>query len=135
MNENYLNLIEIYRKNNMQQNKNLKNYVAIDGFSKGNMDSTLYSQFENYVPRTLNENDPEILLMTYQFALIDLQLYLDVHPDDVVTKELFDKYLAEYNKVKKDFESNKYPVTLDSMANTGKTWKWLKNWPFGKGDK
>lgn len=135
MNENYLNLIEIYRKNNVEYNKNIKNYVAIDGFSKGNMDSTLYNQFENYVPRVLPENNLEVLLMTYQFAIIDLQLYLDVHPNDVVTKELFDKYLVEYNRVKKEFEEKKYPVTLSSNANMGNNWKWLNNWPFGKGDK
>ena len=95
MNQNYLNLIRLYQSQNPNNSKNLKYYVAIDGLSKGNMDATLYDPFGNYVPRKLDENNPLNLLRAYQFALIDLQLYLDTHPNDVVTKELFDKYLDE----------------------------------------
>ena len=130
MNQNYLNLIRLYQSQNPNNSKNLKYYVAIDGLSKGNMDATLYDPFGNYVPRKLDENNPLNLLRAYQFALIDLQLYLDTHPNDVVTKELFDKYLDEYNQAKKLYEEKCGPLTLDSEANKGKVWKWQKGWPF-----
>lgn len=130
MNQNYLNLIRLYQNQNPNNQKNLKFYVAIDGYSKGNMDATLYDPFGNYVPRKLDDNNPFNLLRAYQFALIDLQLYLDTHPTDVVTKELFDKYLNEYNKMKNFYEEKCGPLTLDSEANEGKVWKWQKNWPF-----
>ena len=123
MNQNYLNLIRLYQSQNPNNSKNLKYYVAIDGLSKGNMDATLYDPFGNYVPRKLDENNPLNLLRAYQFALIDLQLYLDTHPNDVVTKELFDKYLDEYNQAKKLYEEKWGPLTLDSEANKGKVWK------------
>lgn len=130
MNQNYLNLIRLYQSQNPNNSKNLKYYVATDGLSKGNMDATLYDPFGNYVPRKLDENNPLNLLRAYQFALIDLQLYLDTHPNDVVTKELFDKYLDEYNQAKKLYEEKWGPLTLDSEANKGKVWKWQKGWPF-----
>lgn len=135
MNQNYLNLIELYRKANNNTTQSLKYYVAADGLSKGNMDATIYDQFENYVPRKLDTNNPKIMLMAYNFALIDLQLYLDVHPEDVVSKELFDKYLEEYIKTKRQYESISGPITLDSSFNLGNAWKWQKNWPFAGGDK
>ena len=45
-------------------------------------------------------------------------------------KELFDKYLDEYNQAKKLYEEKCGPLTLDSEANKGKVWKWQKGWPF-----
>lgn len=135
MNQNYLNLIELYHKRNNSKQNTIKYNVASDGLSKGNMDATLYDQFGNYVPRKLNTNDPKIQLMSYNFAIIDLQLYLDTHPNDVVTKELFDKYLEDYIKVRRIYESTYGPLTLDSSYNLGKEWKWQKNWPFASGDK
>ncbi len=146
----YLNLIGLYQSNNQNNNtynpninnmynqnqgSNINYFLAIDGFSNGNMDSTLYDQFENYVPRKLNQNDIRIALLAYNFALIDLQLYLDVNPNDVVTKELFDKYLTSYNETKKKYESMYGALTLDSVANLGQSWTWQKNWPFEGGVK
>ena len=56
MNYNYLNLIKLYQDGYRANNKqDLSFYVALDGLSKGNMDSTLYNQFENKVPRKLDE--------------------------------------------------------------------------------
>ncbi|MFR7881580.1 MAG: spore coat protein CotJB [Christensenellales bacterium] len=131
MNQNYLNLIRLYQSQNPNNSKNLKYYVAIDGLSKGNMDATLIMiLLETMFQENLMKNNPLNLLRAYQFALIDLQLYLDTHPNDVVTKELFDKYLDEYNQAKKLYEEKCGPLTLDSEANKGKVWKWQKGWPF-----
>ena len=134
MNYNYLNLIKLYQDNLRTNNSNLGFYVALDGFSKGNMDSTLYNQFENRVPRKLDEKNPLHLLMAYQFALIDLQLFLDVNPNNKVVKDLFDRYLEQYHNAKKEYESKYGPITLDSNFNKGQTWKWQEKWPFEGGN-
>ena len=132
MNYNYLNLIKLYQDGNRTNNNksDLGFYVALDGLSKGNMDSTLYNQFENKVPRKLDEKNPLHLLMAYQFALIDLQLFLDVNPNNKVVKDLFDRYLEQYQNAKKEFESKNGPLTIDSNLNKGQTWKWQNKWPF-----
>ncbi len=137
MNQNYLNLIKLYKDQNYN-NDYMPNYHpfydAIEGYSKGNMDKGLYNQMGNLTPRKLDSNNPLNLLRAYQFAIIDLQLYLDVNPSDLETKALFDKYLENYNDLKKRYESTNYPLTLDSPDNAGKTWKWQKNWPFKGGN-
>lgn len=131
MNYNYLNLIKLYQDGYRANNKqDLSFYVALDGLSKGNMDSTLYNQFENKVPRKLDEKNPLHLLMAYQFAIIDLQLYLDVNPNNKVVKDLYDRYLEQYLNAKKEYESKYGPITLDSTFNKGPNWKWQNNWPF-----
>lgn len=132
MNNNYLNLIKLYQ-DQYRTNNSLGFYVALDGLSKGNMDSKLYNQFQNYVPRELNKNNPLHMLMAYQFAIIDLQLYLDVRPNDTIVKELFDRYLDEYLKMKKLYEAQNGPITLCSEFNKGPMWKWQKKWPFEGG--
>ena len=123
MNQNYLNLIKLYKDQNYN-NDYMPNYHpfydAIEGYSKGNMDKGLYYY-------KTHEN-------SQMFAIIDLQLYLDVNPSDLETKALFDKYLENYNDLKKRYESTNYPLTLDSPDNAGKTWKWQKNWPFKGGN-
>lgn len=129
---NYLNLIQLYQKN--QKPNNLSFYLALDGLSKGNMDSTLYNQFQNYVPRELDKNNPLHLLMAYQFALIDLQLYLDTRPNDLVVKELFNNYQKDYLQAKQNYEKINGPITLSSEDNTT-MWNWQKNWPFSGGIK
>lgn len=134
MNYNYLNLIKLYQDNLRANNSNLGFYVALDGFSKGNMDSTLYNQFENKVPRKLDEKNPLNMLMAYQFALIDLQLFLDVNPNNKVVKDLFDRYLNEYLNTKKEYELKYGPITLDSKENKGPTWKWQNKWTFDGGN-
>ena len=129
MNQNYLNLIRLYKNSNY--NQNLKFYSPIEGFSKGNLDKDLYDQFLNYVPRKLNENDEFNILRANLFAVIDLQLYLDTHPDDQKAKELFDKYLNKYIEVKKSIENKWGPLVLTSKENMGQGWKWLKKWMPG----
>ena len=56
------------------------------------MDVALYDPFANYVAKKLDDKDPKVLLRAFLFAMIDLQLYLDVHPDDVVVKDLFTQF-------------------------------------------
>ena len=122
MNYNYLNLIKLYQDNLRANNSNLGFYVALDGFSKGNMDSKL------------DEKNPLHMLMAYQFALIDLQLFLDINPNNKVVKDLFDRYLEQYLNTKKEYESKYGPITLDSNENKGPTWKWQNKWPFDGGN-
>ena len=138
----YFNLIGLYQPNNTnvkgynkEEKPNINYFLAIDGFSNGNMDSTLYDQFENYVPRKQNQNDIRVALLAYNFALIDLQLYLDVNPNDVVTKELFDKYLIAFNDTLQKYEAMYGALTIGSTSNLGSGYSWQKSWPFEGGGK
>lgn len=127
---NYFDLNHLNQELANNQRASVKFALAVDGLSKGNMDVALYDPFANYVAKKLDDKDPKVLLRAFLFAMIDLQLYLDVHPDDVVVKELFNKYLEEFRKMKEEIERKEGPLTLDSKYNLTKDWVWEHNWPF-----
>ncbi len=127
MNQNYLNLIKLYKDN---KSTTTNYYDALEGYAKGNMNKALYNSYKGLNPTNLDANNPYILLGAYQFAIIDLQLYLDMHPDDKSAKELFDKYLNLYIDTKKTFVANNIPLTIDCETNLKQGFNWQKNWPF-----
>lgn len=127
---NFLDFEELSRNLNPSGANNIDVATVIEGFSKGNMDQDLYNPYRNYKPILLNKNDPAIMAKAYWFAITDLQLYLDVHPDDMATKELFNKYVEEFHRLEKQVESKDGPITVASNYNLTPTWVWQKNWPF-----
>lgn len=131
MNQNYLNLVKLYQEQNKPVNNHLFN--ALDGYSKGNMFEDLYDQYQNYQIIKRSETNPYDVLRAHQFALIDLGLYLDLHPNDQVIKKEYDEHLKKYNETKKLYEAQIGPLTIDCEKNSEKGWLWQKNWPFNGG--
>lgn len=127
---NFLDFEELSRNLNSSGVNHIDLASVIEGFSKGNMDQDLYDPYRNYKPILLNENDPSIMLKAYWFAITDLQLYLDVHPDDTTTKELFNKYVEEFQRLEKQVEAKDGPITVATTYNLTPRWLWQKNWPF-----
>jgi len=121
---------------NINFNRNEKLFNLENGFNKGNMFENLYSKYKNHVYK-LSVNNPkdELLykIQMYNFALKDLNLYLDTHPTD-------QSMLNEYLKIKSTLEDNiskyesKYgPLTSFNSTNDDK-WDWINNpWPWDKG--
>ena len=108
-------------QNNMQgnsKNQNSNLVSAEEGFKRGNLFKNLYDEYKNYKPRKLVANsEREDLLMQIEennFAMIELQLYLDIYPNDSNALSLFNKYL----NIKKDlvniYEEKYGPLTIDS---------------------
>ena len=85
---NFFDLNKLGQNKNQLEKTNIEIVTPIEALSKGNMDKNLYNQFENYQPALLNKNNPNDMLKAYNFMLIDLQLYLDVHPEDENVKEI-----------------------------------------------
>lgn len=105
-----------------------------EGLKRGNMFGNLYDPYKNYKPRELDpKNEREALLyqlMQYKFALIELNLHLDTHPNDREAIELFNKYLEVEKKMCEKYESMYGPLVVDSM-NDESSWKWIKSpWPW-----
>ena len=76
--------------------------------------------------------DREMLLRkisTYQFAALDLQLYLDTHPDDGKAIEKLNMFKAKAAPLIEDYEKKYGP--LKKSANEGNNWSWIKApWPW-----
>lgn len=114
-----------------RQSRDTRFYLASQGLSKGNMSVELYDNFSNYVPRELPfTKDNE--LRAYNFAIIDLALYLDTHPDDVNVKTLYDQYVAKFNDLLKTLEQQNgmYTIYSSNVMNNSKNWTWNKSFPW-----
>lgn len=128
---NYFDVNQLNRKMTNVINDSPNLFDAIEALSKGNSDKNLYDPYKNYIPQNLNVNNLENKLKAYYFMLIDLQLYLDVHPEDYQMKKTFDKYLEMYKKSEESLEKAKGPLCLTSEDQfTSSNWEWQKDWPF-----
>jgi spore coat protein JB len=105
------------------------------GWLRGNLFSNLYEPYKNYKPANLDpKTERETLLfqvMQYKFALIELNLYLDTHPSDTETINLYNKYLNIEKQMCDKYESMYGPLTLDSNYLNKNTWTWQNSpWPW-----
>ena len=107
-----------------------------EGFNKGNMFENLYSKYKNHVYKLkVNNKRDELLykIQIYCFALIDLGLYLDLHPTETNTLKLYNEYNKELNKLKNQYLEMYGPLTMNQM-NSNSKWTWINNpWPWDKG--
>lgn len=104
-----------------------------EGFLKGNMFKDLYEPYKNYnVRKIVPKNEKELLLYNIYklcFAINDLNLYLDINPNDQVMYDTFKKYTESYNKLVCEYEE-KYGV-LNLNGDISTNYSWYKNpWPW-----
>ena len=66
------------------------------GFSRGNLFNNLYDQYKNYKPVMINPQSEKDALLNqwqqYNFAVVELNLYLDTYPNDVNALKLLNNY-------------------------------------------
>lgn len=114
-------------------NKSIELFEPYQGFIRGNMFPSLFDQYGRiYDIKPMNE---QAELLTYidifDFALIDLGLYLDVYPDNQKAIEVYNKFLQEKKNIVKKYEESYGPITLNSDALNTLPWSWDNNpWPW-----
>ena len=121
-----------------QSDFNMSNQQTIDpthGWFLGNLFANLYDPYKNFKPMELvPRNERETLLyqvMQYKFALIELDLYLDTHPNDSDAIKLYKQYLEIEKQMCDKYESMYGPLTLGSEHVGKNTWNWKKSpWPW-----
>ena len=140
-NTNY-NQLDKMNMNLTMNNQNMPNMLQkqqpIDptkGWMRGNLFTNLYDPYKNYKPAKLNpKNERETLLyqvMQYKFALIELNLYLDTHPNDTEMINLYNQYQTIEKQMCDKYESMYGPLTLDSNYLNKNTWVWKNSpWPW-----
>ncbi len=57
------------------------------------------------------------------FCVVDMQLYLDTHPDDEEAFEYFKEAVEAYEEAKEKFEANFGPLTGSATAKQER-WNW-----------
>lgn len=74
----------------------------------------------------------EILLKkisTYHFAVFDLQLFLDTHPNDKKTLEKMNEYKNAVKPLIKEYEEKFGPLTKSMTSSNN--WSWIMGpWPW-----
>ncbi len=91
-------------------------YGAYEGYLKGNMFKNLYEQYKGYTPKTISpksEKEQDLFnLNQIGFAMHDLNLYLDVFPNNQDILNLFTKYKELYNDLLKKYEEKYGPINV-----------------------
>ena len=118
---------------NVKDDNNVMLFEYDDGFMYGNMFKNEYDSYKNYKPVQLESNTElgRLLLKIYEydFALNDLSLYLDLHPDDMDVYKMFKKYTIEQRKYVDMYEKKYGPMELDHSDYTNYMWD-EGPWPF-----
>ena len=146
-NDDYnLNLDYFNLKNNYKTNKynyenentikydNKNNDIDLEnGFYLGNIFINTYKPYKNYKPKKINAySERQKMLLKLQeldFILNDLNLYLDINPNDMNMYDTFKKTALEYDMLKKKYY-DKYQV-LELCSDTKNKYTWYKNpWPW-----
>jgi spore coat protein JB len=104
-----------------------------EGFLRGNMFRSEYIPYKDMPCKKLNPTCKRDALlykiMEMDFAINDLNLYLDLHPEDEMVYEKFKKYAKECMLLKDEYAKTYGPLTL--QETTGKTYNWINNpWPW-----
>ena len=105
----------------------------MDGFLRGNMFQDEYEPYKNLTYFKLNpSNDKERLLyqvMAYSFAINDLNLYLDLHPDNKGMLDLFKKYVKEEKELCNEYVNKYGPLEVNEVK--GQKFDWIYSpWPW-----
>lgn len=139
LNQDYYN----YINNNYNQpmyNQNVEKnsvYDVYNGFIRGNMFPSLYNFYRIDKPYEITPMNEQVELLTYvdmyNFAMTDLNLYLDVHPDDKEALQLFNEYRNMAVEATKNYENKYGPLLLTSNTLNTFPWAWDKEpWPWDK---
>ena len=123
-----------YNMNRQYQPNNLNLYNPEEAIIRGNLFKDLYKEYKNYKPRKPQlRTDQEKKLFEIQslcFASHELNLYLDLHPEDQSMLRLMNDYIIKKDQLVKEYENKYGPLTLNNTSNQT-TFTWVNNtWPW-----
>ena len=101
----------------------------MEGFLRGNMFQDEYEPYKNLTYLKLNPKDEQEKLlyqvMAYSFAINDLNLYLDLHPDDKQVLDLFKKYVGEEKALCAEYVKKYGPMEVTEVM--GNKFNWINS--------
>jgi spore coat protein JB len=123
--------------NNKMINNNLTGLYT--GYMRGNMFSNIYSQYRDYKPMMINpSNEKEQFLLDLnqvQFAMHDINLYLDNYPNDNMMIKEFNKNRELYLQLLEEYENRYGAINISSNILNNNPWQWNNEpWPWEGSD-
>lgn len=121
-----------------QSNNNYNNQILepYEGLIRGNLFANLYDPYKNYKIQKLNPKTESSALKNqwqqYNFALTDLSLYLDLHPNDQNALALYNQYNQILKQIEEKYNNMYPPLSQNSIYITkNNNWNWLTaSWPW-----
>ena len=132
-----------YPQNNNFEGENLRNmnyqndnlFNPYQGLIRGNLFKNIYQPYKNEKPYEIKPMNEQAKMLTeldsLEFALIDLNLYLAVYPDDREAIQLFNQYRVERQDLLSQYQNKYGPILLSSEALNRTPWMWdNRPWPW-----
>lgn len=114
-------------------NQNINIFDPYNGLIRGNMFKNIYDNYGKVFDiKPINEQ-AELLtyIDMYDFACIDLSLYLDLYPNDIDTINLYNQINNEKANILNTYEKKYGPLSLSSRYLNNNKWSWDNSpWPW-----
>ena len=69
-------------------------------------------------------------IMAVEFAIYDLNLYLDTHPNDCKMIGVFNNCVTKAKELREEYQQKYGPIVAGTYVS-GTPWKWINNpWPW-----
>lgn len=83
-------------------------------------------------PRDCSREEMIMKIRELDFAIVELGLYLDTHPDDRRALCLHNTYSKQAKELKDKYQKVYGPLTMDYPCNK---WRWIEQpWPWERGN-
>ena len=80
----------------------------------------------------MNREEMAMQIKAYQFAVTDIALYLDTHPEDEKAICLHREYTRRLKDLRDKYQKVYGPLTIEYPCNK---WRWLEEpWPWERGN-
>ncbi len=124
---------EINLNSNYSNEAKNKFLTAKEGFLRGNMFKDEYKPYKNltYIPiKPKSDREAKLYnVMQYAFAINDMNLFLDTHPNDKNALRYLEELINEEMEAKKEFMKSYGPLTVNKTK--GDEFKWIDSpWPW-----
>ncbi len=111
------------------QKPNSPQYSAAEGLKNGTLFPGLNLPYRNYIPSRSIPETPLGEIMIMSFAVAELGLYLDTHPEDKEALQLHNNYVRLLRDAMAAYEKEIGPITQETVME-GK-YSWIKDpWPW-----
>ena len=116
----------------MSYNNKLDLCNPYEGYLKGNAFRNEYIPYKDYKVAKINFNsEKEELLFNiseYSFMMHDLNLYLDVFPNNQEALNKFNEYRDKVSELVLNYERKYGPLMVSSVSD--QTFNWIDLWPW-----
>ena len=133
MNYEFYNNLDAFNNYMPYDNNKLDLFNPYEGFLAGNAFKNEYVPYQNYkiYKIGINSEKEEMLfnISEYCFMMHDMNLYLDVFPNDKEALNKFNDYRVKANELITKYERKYGPFCVISSDNT-EIFDWVSKWPW-----